>query len=490
MAEKLEKMGLTVCVAATTGMAATLIGGITLHRWGGIGLAKEPVKDLLRKMRRETRERWRETDVLIIDEVSMLDPEMFGKYDEIAQHLRSCRGGLFGGIQIIASGDFLQLPPVKPDGEHRFVFQHPAWEKGIDKTFVFKHIYRTTDALFTEVLSRVRTADHTTDDIEILKTRLHSRIPDAEALGILPTRMYSHRGDVDTYNRTQLDALEGEARSCTAVVKVRRTGAHHAAQRRYALNYSRAENQAAQACPVGRTIEYKDGAQVLCVVNLDQEAGLVNGSRGVVTDAHHPDGIEVLFLNGETRVIEPFPWKHDGMRGDKGEAITLEYRQIPLALAWAYTVRPFPPIPLVPTPPFHLLTYRHLLGTQVAGCHTRRGHHGPRTPSVRARYVLRQSQPRALARCAVATRDRSHRHPRRPPRQGLLRLHRGARHAQGVQRVGQQVRLPHSTRNTVAGARAAGAHQETQGVCGICGVGSVVGGYQGGRRGEETQREC
>jgi ATP-dependent DNA helicase PIF1 len=338
MADKLRAMSMRVCVAATTGMAATLIGGTTLHRWGGVGLAKEPARDLLRKMRRETRERWRQTDVLIIDEVSMLDPDTFEKFDEIARHLRSCHDELFGGIQIIASGDFLQLPPIKPDGQHRFVFQHPVWEKGIDKTFMFKHIYRTTDALFTEVLGRVRMADHTAEDVQILKTRLNAKIPEAEKLGILPTRMYSHRADVDGHNRTQLAALAGKPRTFEAKVRVQRVGAHHSAQNRYVLRFTRAENQAAQACPVAQKIQYKDGAQVMLVVNLDPDEGLVNGSRGVVTDAHHELGVEVRFLNGETRVIEPFRWSHDDARGDKGEAIKLTYDQMPLALAWAYTV--------------------------------------------------------------------------------------------------------------------------------------------------------
>ena len=341
LAEQLTALDMNVHVVATTGMAATLIGGTTLHRWGGVGLAKEPARDLLKRMRYETRKRWRGTDVLILDEVSMLDPELFGKFDEIARILRSCHDKLFGGIQLILSGDFFQLPPVKPEGPYRFVFQHPEWEKGIHCAYILKHVYRTTDALFTEVLGRVRSADHTEEDVAILRTRLGASIPEAEDLGILPTRMYSHRGDVDGYNRQELDKLPGTAHTVVAkfVVKRRNAGGDgHIAQRQYALRYTRAESQALQQCPVARDMRYKNGAQVMLVVNLDPEDGLVNGSRGVVKNVDADGGIEVLFVNGTTRVVEPFKWLHEDARGDKGEAIKLTLTQMPLALAWAYTV--------------------------------------------------------------------------------------------------------------------------------------------------------
>ena len=353
IASKLGAMGMNVRVSATTGMAATLIGGTTLHRWAGVGLAKEPAKDLLKRMRRETRQRWRDTDCLIIDEVSMLDPELFVKLDEIGRHLRSSPA-LFGGIQIIASGDFLQLPPVNPAGLHRFVFQTEAWESGIEHTFAFAHIYRTTDALFTEVLGRVRTADTTAEDVEILKTRLNATIAGAEESGILPTRMYSHRGNVDAYNAEQLALLPGRDRTSEArLVVARGSGAAYAAQRQYVLRYTRAEGQAKQSCPVGATMKYRDGAQVMLVVNLDPDAELVNGSRGVVTDAHCAAGIKVRFFCGEERIIDPFVWKTDDARGDRGEDISLTLTQIPLVLAWAYTVRLLlPPPPPLPPPHF------------------------------------------------------------------------------------------------------------------------------------------
>jgi ATP-dependent DNA helicase PIF1 len=336
--EKLTAMGNKAYVVATTGMAATLIGGTTIQRWAGVGLAKEEVPELMKRMGRDTRKRWRETDVLIIDEVSMLDPDLLVKFDEIGKRIRGSHLQFFGGIQIIASGDFLQLPPVKPEGGFQFVFQHPLWESGIDKTFVFKYVFRTTDALFTDILSRVRTSDHTMEDVEVLKTRLHAPLIEAEALGILPTQIYSLRADVDTYNRQKLDELEGDAVTRKAIVSVRRRQVDHTANSRYGLRYERAQRQAEVACPVASEMQYKDGAQVMLVVNLDPDDDLVNGSRGVITDVHAEGGIEVLFTSGEKRVIEPFGWKHNDARGDRGETITLTYKQMPLALAWAYTV--------------------------------------------------------------------------------------------------------------------------------------------------------
>jgi ATP-dependent DNA helicase PIF1 len=336
--EQLTAMGNKVYVVATTGMAATLIGGTTIQRWAGVGFGKDEVPELMKRMRRDVRARWRETDILIIDEVSMLDPDLLVKLDAIGKHIRGKRNEFFGGIQVIASGDFLQLPPVKPEGGFQYVFQHPLWESGIDKTFVFKYVYRTTDVLFTDVLSRVRTGDHTVEDVQILGTRLHAPLSDAEALGILPTQLYSLRANVDSYNSQKLAELDGDAVVYVATMSVRRRDVDHTAKGRYGLRYERAQRAAETSCAVAREMRYKDGAQVMLVINLDPDNGLVNGARGVVTDAHAEGGIEVVFTSGEKRLIEPFGWKHDTARGDRGEAIVLTYTQIPLALAWAYTV--------------------------------------------------------------------------------------------------------------------------------------------------------
>lgn len=345
-----EDEGRAVHVTATTGMAATLIGGTTIQRWAGVGLGKEPVRDLLRKLGSDARRRIRTTDVLIVDESSMLDPDLFDKYDEIAKRVRGEHSRLFGGIQLILSADFFQLPPINPEGQYRFLFQHPKFERGIDDTFVFRHVYRATDALFAEILARVRSGDTTLEDIEILRTRMHKPLEEAEALGVLPTRMYSHKANVQSHNNEQLALLPGEPRVWAAESRISRRNVegdgysratHSAASRGYNLGYVRALQQMESSCPVQSTMVYKDGAQVMLTVNLDPDSDLVNGSRGVVVDggAHGSDkGIEVQFANGVRRVIGRFTWSNDHARGDRGEDITLKYKQIPLALAWAYTI--------------------------------------------------------------------------------------------------------------------------------------------------------
>jgi ATP-dependent DNA helicase PIF1 len=136
-----------VAVTASTGLAACNIGGVTLHSFGGIGLGKESVPDLVKKIMRnqKAKNRWLRTKVLVVDEVSMVDGELFDKLEGIARFIRK-NGRPFGGIQLVVTGDFFQLPPVPDYGKQvKFAFDADTWSTSIHHTIGLTEVFRQRD---------------------------------------------------------------------------------------------------------------------------------------------------------------------------------------------------------------------------------------------------------------------------------------------------------------------------------------------------------
>lgn len=136
-----------VAVTASTGLAACNIGGVTLHSFAGFGLGKEAAPELVRKIKKnqKAKNRWMRTKVLIIDEVSMVDGDLFDKLEEIARLIRN-NGRPFGGIQLVITGDFFQLPPV-PDYSRasKFAFDAATWNTSIEHTIGLTQVFRQKD---------------------------------------------------------------------------------------------------------------------------------------------------------------------------------------------------------------------------------------------------------------------------------------------------------------------------------------------------------
>lgn len=137
----------SVAVTASTGLAACNVGGVTLHSFAGIGLGKESVPDLVRKIKRNAKAkgRWLNTKVLVIDEISMVDGELFDKLETIARTMRN-NGRPFGGIQLVITGDFFQLPPVPDYGKvAKFAFDADSWNTTIEHTIGLTQVFRQKD---------------------------------------------------------------------------------------------------------------------------------------------------------------------------------------------------------------------------------------------------------------------------------------------------------------------------------------------------------
>lgn len=201
--------GNAVAVTASTGLAAVNIGGMTINRFSGCGIAKQDAKTLAKMVERkpDARETWKHTKVLIIDEVSMLDGDFLDKLEYVARSVtRSDKP--FGGIQVILTGDFFQLPPV-PDKERgmKFCFEAQCWTKVVHETILLKKVFRQRDTSFIDLLNSIRTG---TMNAEIEKEFMNlSRLVHYKD-GIQPTELYPTRFEVERANQTRLDGLPGE----------------------------------------------------------------------------------------------------------------------------------------------------------------------------------------------------------------------------------------------------------------------------------------
>ncbi|CAJ0843514.1 4306_t:CDS:2, partial [Entrophospora sp. SA101] len=152
-----------IAVTATTGIAAVNIAGTTLHSFAGIGLGTESTKELIEKIKKSKihHSQWQSIEALVVDEVSMLDGDLFDKLEEIAQTIRNDQRP-FGGILLIITGDFFQLPPVSKDCNAKFCFQSNSWAKCI------KHMIQLSTILLVYMLNEIRLGIVTKKTLEIM----------------------------------------------------------------------------------------------------------------------------------------------------------------------------------------------------------------------------------------------------------------------------------------------------------------------------------
>ena len=324
LAERLPALGKTLAITALTGCAAVLLGhgAKTFHSWAGIGIGKDSVEKYVTFITKASylRKRWRSTEVLIIDEISMMTPELLELVDQVAKGVRRSPKPM-GGIQVIFVGDFLQLPPVSRGGIMKFAFESPYWATIIKQTVHLKRIFRQKDPIFQGILDEARFGEVSPASLAVLKTRCNLSWDDEP---IQPTLLFSRNMDVESINTTNLEELEGDEYlyqiSTTATA-----GLSGETLQRIVEKMDKEHNYAIE-------LTLKVGAQVMLITNLDQEKGLVNGSRGVVTgfkeDVNWPI---VMFKNNTHMTIEPHVWIFD-------DETPVQRSQLPLRLAYALTI--------------------------------------------------------------------------------------------------------------------------------------------------------
>ena len=263
--DKFRKEPDRLAVTASTGLAACVIEGQTLHSWAGIGLGKEPVPELIKKIKRnaKTKQKWLRTKVLVVDEISMVDGELFDKLEAIARALRN-NGRPFGGIQLVVTGDFFQLPPV-PDRNTvaKFAFDAGTWNTCISHTILLTHVFRQKDPAFANMLNEMRLgklSPATIANFRNLQRPLKFE-DEVEATELFPTR-----NEVDNANIGRMQLLSGQVMEFPAVD----SGVNDLAIRNKLLaNFMAPEK-----------LTLKKGAQVMLIKNID--SSLVNGSLGRV----------------------------------------------------------------------------------------------------------------------------------------------------------------------------------------------------------------
>lgn len=309
-----QRAGKKVAVTASTGIAASHLNGTTIHAWSGLGILDHLSSEDLKRLGSNERliKRYNSTDILVIDEVSMLHGARLDMINEVAKVLRG-NDQPFGGLQVILVGDLFQLPPVSR-GTRQLDFVHlsHAWAELNPRICYITEQHRQAgnDNLLS-LLEAMRSGDVDESYNELLQERLQQKPSE----GMVLTRLFAHNLDVDSINKQHLGALPGDRYIFTMETKG-----------------SKAKiEQLAKGLLAPEELELREGAEVMFVANNFAE-GFVNGSRGRVVrfDGERP---VVRLLSGKLITVEPHSWSlnEDGR-------IRAEISQLPLRLAWAITI--------------------------------------------------------------------------------------------------------------------------------------------------------
>jgi len=313
-----------IFITSTTGLSSLLIDGMTIHRYSGIGTGDKDVDTLYKKIikMKNIKKRWCITDILIIDEISMMDGDLFDKLEILARKIRKIDEP-FGGIQLIISGDFLQLPPIK---SNVFCYESFSWDFVIDKIFYFDEIIRQDDIRLQTILNNIRIGIINDDVKDLLNSCLHKNLDNID--GIEPTLLFSKKNMVVEYNNKELIKLiESGHKNYEYNSRYEFSKNIKEESKKFYIDLIDANFQ------VENNLQFTLHSQVMLIINMP-EHGLANGSRGIIID--FTDTIIkfpiVKFLNGIVLEIN----MHSFILDEGGDIITK--KQIPLILSWAITI--------------------------------------------------------------------------------------------------------------------------------------------------------
>jgi ATP-dependent DNA helicase PIF1 len=336
-------------VCAMTGCAAILLNcsARTLHSWSGIKLAKGPREKIIAGVLRNKNAVavWRKTKVLIVDEVSMMSKKIFEICNEIAKRSRNCSLP-FGGMQVIFTGDFYQLPPVgncgEPDSE-QFCFESGEWFSVFKREnhVQLKTIFRQTDETYVNILSEIRIGKLSDANKNILRERIGCVYDPVKNNGCVVTKLFPTRVKADYVNQAQYAKIESEEKilkcvSNKSAVLYVDNGApieSHVLVKCAELSEGEKDRQMEMLIAninCAEILKLKCGAAVMCTANIDLDSGICNGSQGIVIDFILNDPV-VMFSNGMKKTISKHQWQSD-------EYPILTVAQYPLCLAWALTI--------------------------------------------------------------------------------------------------------------------------------------------------------
>lgn len=311
----LRSCGIRVAVTASTGIAATHIGGTTIHSRSGIGIREmlsEYDIDLITQ-KEHIHNNINNVSVLIIDEISMLSSSTLDMINTVVQNVRR-DWSPFGGLQVVLCGDFFQLPPITNgmDTTKRFAFASQVW-KQLDLGFCYLDTqHRQTDEQFSIILDQLRIGSISEESTKQLQTRIHQPIVDHSAV-----KLFTHNIDVDRINQQHLDALEGDI--STYPMKVQGDKKLLATLKKWML--------------AADVLSLKVGAQVIFLKNNPQK-NYRNGTTGQVVWFDTNDGYPLVQITPEVTIkVEP-----EVRSIESADEVLASVKQIPLKLARAITV--------------------------------------------------------------------------------------------------------------------------------------------------------
>jgi ATP-dependent DNA helicase PIF1 len=338
-----ETQNKKIQVCAMTGCAALLLAckAKTIHSWSGINLGNGSISQNVNKIVNNMIKRtiWEKIDILIIDEVSMMSKKIFEMLDAIGKKVRK-NTKPFGGIQLIFSGDFFQLPPVGNKEEIetiQFCFESDLWKNTFSKNnhVELKKIFRQKDEVYCNILNEIREGKLKKSNYNKLMDIVNkTNIKKDDETGSIPTKLYPVRYKVDTINNISINKLVGEEK----VFKSKWNIDIPISEKEYKAKFSperiKAEMEHMEnnlLCE--KSLRLKVGAQVMSISNIEFSNGFTvcNGSQGIVTKFTDEGFPIIKFNSGFEVIMNLHTWPSENIPG-------IGITQIPLILSWAITI--------------------------------------------------------------------------------------------------------------------------------------------------------
>lgn len=319
-----------ISVTALTGVAAVLLdcNATTIHSWAGIGICNKTDLQIINKVYRSKfyRHNWENTDTLIIDEVSMMSNRMFELLNKLGQTIRMNKKP-FGGIQIIFSGDFFQLPPVK---ETIFCFESKIFNDCFDKIINLTKIYRQNDTTYKKLLLNMRKGLITRKSIELLNSKIVNTEKDNKEI----TRLVPTKSKANNINEYFINSIKDKKYIYKRTCKESKDNLTQGEKLKFDLMTDEEKNIEfnfiRESTLTEESLILKKGAYVMCISNLDLNLGIANGSTGTVVD-FTKEKLPVVQFDKHKVVIGKKEWKSENIPG-------ISIFQLPLILAWGITI--------------------------------------------------------------------------------------------------------------------------------------------------------
>jgi len=313
----LQGYNVDIAVTASTGIAATHLQGRTIHSWSGIGVLNELTDRELEKLLRNSRikRNYKNTKVLIIDEISMLHGYQLNMIERIARHMLDANKP-FGGMQIIICGDFFQLPPVSSNSistTKQFAYESSAWQTGDFHICYLHEQHRQGNDPLLSVLNDIRSGTAGEHTKVPLRTR-YKREPEGD---VQPTKLYSRNINVDVINDKELAKINAKEK----VFLMESRG------------FDTLVEGLKKSCLAPERLRLKVGTEVMFIKNATSGA-YVNGTRGVVTGFDKEQGWPLVkTFDNDLITANPEDWQYE-----ENGVVRATITQVPLRLAWAITI--------------------------------------------------------------------------------------------------------------------------------------------------------